>query len=1057
MKSRKLLLGLAVFFLVGAFASAKATPVVMTEGEEVTDSTIVGWHQIGPDNVAGRVRTIMFDKFNDGVIYACSPTGGLFVSVNDGNNWQEISLGSGETASFVATSIAQDENGVIYVGTGEGYYEDTYAGMKHEKTGMPGNGVYKSSTFNKEWAANLDTDEAKYQFVRENITFTQMAETAPAKYDVMNEWIYINDMVYTQGKLFVATRNGGLKVYNGATWEPVLINGNASVNVTDIKVSNTGKIAVAYKFNSNSAVAMANDANSNFTDVLTKNNIGLSEESIMWQIELAFGLNNADKLYALLLYVEGGYFHEAIYRHTEGNNWEKATPASFSIGAADGMSIAINDRDEENENVYAAGRDVVSGFDANDDPIFYYNTIATSIMTDRTSGSYVAPGIHAIAFDPNPQTIEDSIKIYLATDAGIYIYKQDPLTQFVQWHACNKGLMSSQYYSVTSTNDGAVFGAAQSNAISYIPTPNVDLKSAETIWSPNSTGYAAVFNAVTPYSWTIASQTGTGVVASAIHQTLPSVKKPVVLARPYLAVTRTYSDNNDYESINDQTWNYGSGTNLSFMHTNITKVSDKAPFVNPMAYWETFDAPEATRDSVFLVLNDKVTIRRNGTNYAYSHGFELKDGDSVLVQSTSVEYPFFYIFDGEEFGTITSEYTGEEVLDFMTTQDTSILVPNPIQNRLYLASATGLYMCNEIMNFKKMFKPNDTESLPWVQLFNFTTVEQGEKVIRSIAPSANGNTVLISVDVNGSSDTPATTVLYRITGLHNYDLGKVNGNDGFTATPNDISKFTVEELKTFDRSISSIVYGEDSNIAIITLQGYNAIDNNIYRIENVNAANVEDIEYVAIPVGTDLAKPVYTALIEKVSTDGLTAYVGTDDGVYKTEDYTAATVVWEKETNIPSIPVYDLYQQTANLPSVQFSTYIATNATNNVYSETKYPGAIYAATYGKGLFMNYDNITENHPEPVSLNTVEQIATTNINLYPNPAQNRTTLSYALSSSSNVTLNIFDMNGRLVSSLEKGTQRAGVHTQEISLNFLDKGVYMIQIITNQTAEAVKLIVQ
>ena len=121
MKSRKLLLSLAVFFLVGAFAPAKATPFVEGEGEETTDPVITGWHQIGPNNVAGRVRTIMFDKFNDGVIYACSPAGGLFVSVNDGNNWQEIPLGNDENRSYVATAIAQDENGKLYVGTGEGY------------------------------------------------------------------------------------------------------------------------------------------------------------------------------------------------------------------------------------------------------------------------------------------------------------------------------------------------------------------------------------------------------------------------------------------------------------------------------------------------------------------------------------------------------------------------------------------------------------------------------------------------------------------------------------------------------------------------------------------------------------------------------------------------------------------------------------------------------------------------------------------------------------------------------------------------------------------------
>jgi hypothetical protein len=102
-------------------------------------------------------------------------------------------------------------------------------------------------------------------------------------------------------------------------------------------------------------------------------------------------------------------------------------------------------------------------------------------------------------------------------------------------------------------------------------------------------------------------------------------------------------------------------------------------------------------------------------------------------------------------------------------------------------------------------------------------------------------------------------------------------------------------------------------------------------------------------------------------------------------------------------------------------------------------------------------IASERPEPVSLNSVAEIAATNVNLYPNPAQNRTTLSYSLNSSSKVTLNIFDMNGRLISSLNKGNQSAGLHTQEISLNSLNKGIYMIQVVTNQTTQAAKLIVQ
>lgn len=1051
MKSRKLLLSLAVFFLVGAFAPAKATPFVEGEGDEGTEPAITGWHQIGPNNVAGRVRTLMFDKFNDGVIYACSPTGGLFVSVNDGNNWQEIPLGEGESRSYAATAIAQDENGVLYVGTGEGAYSESEAGKKHFKTGLIGNGVYKSNAFEKNWAANLQSDEEKYQFIANNIVFTQMAGTAPEKYDIAHEWSYINDMAYVDNKLFVATKNGGLKVYENDAWTTKAIAGNSMVNVTDIKVSANGKIAVAYVFTGDAAVAVANDANSDFSNSLTKQSIGLSNDDFINKIELSFCINNADKLYALMVYYEyteqGYYSNEAIYRQTEGG-WQKATSSSLYLNSAEGMSIAINDRDEE--IIYAAGSEVVSGFDANNDPIYYYNTIASS-LADKTSGSFVAPGVHAIAFDPNPQTAEDSIKIYLATDAGVYIYKQDALVQSVQWYPSNKGLTSTQYYEVASTNDGAVFGAAQSNAISYIPTPSTEIKSAETIWAPNSIGYTEIANQVAPYIGNIESQTGTGVLASAIHQTLPQVKKPVVLARPFMAITRAYSDNNDYETINDQTWNYGSGSNLSFMHGNMTKSPENAPFVAPMALWESFNAPEATQDSVFLVLNNKLTIRRNGTNYMYSHGFELKDGDSALVQSNNLGYPFFFIFTEERFGKITSEYTGEEVLDLTTTQDSSIAVANPIRSRLFIAGANGLYVCNQAMNFTKTFQPNNSNSLPWVKLFNFSSSEEGKRQIRSIAPSADGDAVLISVDIAATNNTPESSKLYRISGLNQHNLSDLTMFLGSTMDP---SNFTLTEIATFDRSISSVVYADDET-AIVTLQGF-VPGTNIYRLDNITAESVDGITLTDISLGENLQKPVYTALVEKVSTDGKTVYVGTDDGVYKTTDYTAANVVWTKEEAFPSIAVYDLYQQTQNLPTIQFTTYLGSNAQNNVYNSTKHPGAIYAATYGKGLFMNYDNITEERPEAVSLNSVEQIATS-IDLYPNPAQSTTTLSYNLTSSSNVTLNIFDMNGRLISSLNKGRQGAGLHTQEISLSSLSKGVYMIQIITNNATQSSKLIVQ
>jgi hypothetical protein len=153
-----------------------------------------------------------------------------------------------------------------------------------------------------------------------------------------------------------------------------------------------------------------------------------------------------------------------------------------------------------------------------------------------------------------------------------------------------------------------------------------------------------------------------------------------------------------------------------------------------------------------------------------------------------------------------------------------------------------------------------------------------------------------------------------------------------------------------------------------------------------------------------------------------------------------------------------LYQQTTNLPKISYTTYLNNNATDNVFEGTQYVGAIYAATYGKGLFMYRDELQEGLAE-VNVGLGDVVADTKVqmNLYPNPANNSTVLNYSLNASSNVMMNIYDINGRLISSLDKGRQSSGAHTQVIDVRSMDKGVYMIQIITNNAVSTAKLIVQ
>ena len=1066
MKSRKLLLSLAVFFLVGAFVPTKASSLMYSEGEgEDNQPEARGWVSIGPDNVAGRVRAIMFDKYNDGVMYAASVGGGLYVSVNNGANWKEIDFSNGEC--YAATALAQGDDGAIYVGTGEGYYSDMFSGQNNRKSGLPGNGVYRVSFGVQNWAAGLASDADKYNYISTNSESTLISGTQPTKYDFTHEFCYVNDLAFVAGKLLIATKNGGLKVWDGSNLSTISIDGSSTVNVTDVKVNRDNKVAIAYDAGTTFKVALSNTAFTQegnipaFTSILAPQG-----EDAYGRIELTFGMKNNNMLYALVSnYMYGNL--QGVYKadvNAESVTFgPKMTSNNLYIGSAmdEAMTIAVNDLEEE--YIYIGCENLQRLFDANSADVFYAEQ-QTYTTAGRNSGMFVAPGMHAILFKENPQTTEDSLAIYVATDAGVYVFGKDA-TQTYSWQAANKGLKSSQYYNVAAAADGSVMGAAQSNAITYIANPSLDTeKSADIVWSPNSPGYTSYMAQTdrdgVDYSFTMDAQTGSNVASSAIYRTKPNVRKPYILMRSYNGLTRTYSDNNDYNEINDQTWHFGNGEAM-LMNPQMSTEMGAAPFVAPMVYWESFNAPEAIRDTVslqFVVTSNDLSIGatriiRGDEVIRFVAGTELKDGDKVLVESNSLDYPFLYTLTAERFGT-----TPEGNLDFAPMGDTAILVPSPIKSRLFVATSNGVYACDEIMNFTKTYYRGAT-GLPWARVFNVnggsgSAQDLYRNPVHAMAASADGNSLLLSVDHLGTGETD----LLRVSGLatDTVDLGNV-ATGGFTGSFTDPNKFRLDTLATFNRTISSIAYEANSDVAYITFSGYNPSEVNAKRVSGLlgDVASVQ-FEDIALPAtdGSDV-KPVHSILLDAFSNK---AYIGSDDGLYETANRNAASITWNKVSDFPSVPVYDLYQQTSNLPYFEYLSYLNNNATENAFEGTKYVGAIYAATYGKGLFMYRDEL-QSPMDTVSVGLADMPAQTvaQMNLCPNPAANNTVLNYSLATSSKVVMNIFDMNGRLVSSLDKGMQSSGSHSQIIDLRSMEKGVYMIQVVTNGAVKTAKLIVQ
>jgi len=78
-------------------------------------------------------------------------------------------------------------------------------------------------------------------------------------------------------------------------------------------------------------------------------------------------------------------------------------------------------------------------------------------------------------------------------------------------------------------------------------------------------------------------------------------------------------------------------------------------------------------------------------------------------------------------------------------------------------------------------------------------------------------------------------------------------------------------------------------------------------------------------------------------------------------------------------------------------------------------------------------------------TSEQVVVDNFELlgnYPNPFNPTTNIRFSLAATSEITLNVYDVQGRLVAELFKGAMESGVHEVAFNANGLTSGVYFAQ---------------
>ncbi|MBI5218988.1 MAG: T9SS type A sorting domain-containing protein [Bacteroidia bacterium] len=396
----------------------------------------------------------------------------------------------------------------------------------------------------------------------------------------------------------------------------------------------------------------------------------------------------------------------------------------------------------------------------------------------------------------------------------------------------------------------------------------------------------------------------------------------------------------------------------------IGSTSTPCVFVTPVELWESFNDSLST---------DSVTFKAD-RNYSA--------GEMIYAKSK---------MDNREL---------TQALSRPLLKDSTIRVQDIYQSILAICLKNRVWITRQALDFS--INPAN-----WYPI-NSKTLNLGS--LYTLAISKDGNNIYFS---NGYS-------LWRSSNL-NYSRSARQMNADTLAN----CTITTQKIATFTGFITSIAVdpGNPGNV-VVTLGNYGDTSGKIWYSTNA-ATTTSTLTTDNFTSKDNFVFPVYTALV--VWNDYKKVIIGTEYGIYSTDDITASSPTWIDQNNnsMGNVPVFMLRQQT--IPNTW-----RTGVTNH--------GTIYAATHGRGLWK-----CETFKGPVGIeeNTVSNNPG-NVCIYPNPVKDNAHIALELSKTSDVYIHIYDLQGRQVKSLLLHNQGEGSHNYPVSVSEFRTGTYILNVI-------------
>jgi photosystem II stability/assembly factor-like uncharacterized protein len=443
------------------------TGFVTSETSTNTGPVLGNWKPLGPDNVGGRTRSIVFDPHNPLIMYAAAAAGGVWKSIDGGTSWTAV---ADFLADIAVNALAIDpvNSSIIYAGTGEGYFNID---------ATRGQGIFRSSDAGAHWQQISSTNNKDFYYVRKIVISPR-----------------------DSNRVYAATATGLFRTDDaGDHWNKVL-DEESILGCLDIAVQESTPnqvFASCGTFNPGAVFRAADAAQQQWQQVLNAPNMG--------RTSLALAPSNQNTIYALASSTSSGQFQNgllAVFRsdsNGDPGSWRSTVDntnsnivntlllsnpvqAVYSDCFNQGQNQFLNQGwydniiavDPKNPNsVWVGGTDLFRS----DDGGSTWGVASYWWLKPREDPQYAHADHHAIAFHPHYDGSSNQV-IFVGNDGGIFQTSNaraavgKDLTSLcgevpanaVQWTVRNGKYGVTQFYSgAVLPSETSYFGGTQDN------------------------------------------------------------------------------------------------------------------------------------------------------------------------------------------------------------------------------------------------------------------------------------------------------------------------------------------------------------------------------------------------------------------------------------------------------------------------------------------------------------------------------------------------------------------------------------------------------------------